>query len=158
DRAQRLIEALDVVGTGLDHVRLVRVFQGEAGPPGATSIGEFHYAVDRVSRPGGDRRGRGGDRGDRGGRGGGRGDRGFGGGGGGGGCGDRRGPPKPRGLGSLKASAGKKEPEEEREERPQRGEIPRAGVGWVLTAAPRDARDDRGGGRRGPGRGPRRGR
>jgi hypothetical protein len=157
DRAKRLVEALDVVGAGLDKVRLVRVFQGEKGPPGSTAVGEFHYAVDRavVEQK---RRGRD-DRGDRGGRG----DRDRGGGGGFGGGGMFGGPKrdKPRGLGSLKAAAaGEKPPESD--DRPQRGEVPRAGIGWQLTAAPRDPRDDRGrgkgrgrpGDRRGP-RGPR---
>jgi len=104
DRASRLIEALDIVGANLDAVRLVRVFQGETGPAGATSVGEFHYAVDRVAKAPSGRRDRRDDRG-----GGGR-DRGGGGGGGGGGRGgggfgggDRR--DKPRGLGSLKAAA-----------------------------------------------------
>src|SRR5215475_4717097 len=32
DRAARLLEALDIIGDDLDDVRLVRVFQGEAGP------------------------------------------------------------------------------------------------------------------------------
>jgi len=105
DRARRLVEALDVVGAGLDKVRLVRVFQGEKGPPGAASVGEFHYAVDRAQAPdSGKRRGRD-DRGGRGDR-----DRGGGGGGGGGGFGGGGmfgGPrkDKPRGLGSLKAAA-----------------------------------------------------
>ena len=84
DRAKRLVEALDVVGAGLDKVRLVRVFQGEKGPPGSTAIGEFHYAVDRAQQEQ-KRRGRD-DRGDRGGRG----DRDRGGGGGGGGFGSPR--------------------------------------------------------------------
>src|ERR1041385_3336214 len=74
DRAARLLEALDVAGD-LDTVRLVRVFQGETGPHGSVSRGEFHYAVDRVAaqaprRRGRDDRGgggrdRGGDRGPR---------------------------------------------------------------------------------------------
>ncbi|HVK75612.1 MAG TPA: hypothetical protein VM734_19915, partial [Kofleriaceae bacterium] len=63
ERAARLIEALDVVGDGLDKVRLVRVYQGEKGPAGATSVGEFHYAIDRVvSANQGRRGGRGDDR------------------------------------------------------------------------------------------------
>jgi hypothetical protein len=151
DRAQRLLEALDVVGGDLDKVRLVRVFQGEKGPIGATSIGEFHYALDRVASGGGKRRDDRGDRGDRGGRGGDRGGRGGGGGGdrGGFGGGDR-GPAKPRGLGALKALAsGDKKDGGDKDDRARPGEIPRAGLGWVLTAAPRDPRGER----KGPGRG-----
>ncbi len=151
DRVPRLMEALEIVGDQLDNLRLVRVYQGETGPHGAVSRGEFHYSLDRVA---GQSRGRGrpeGGRGERGGRDGGRGgDRG----------GDRgggdRGRDKPRGLGSLiKAAVGKQEDTKE-DDRPQRGEIPRAGIGWQLTSAPRD---DRGGprGRKGPG-GPGRGR
>ena len=57
DRAARLLEALDVVGTeNLDNIRLVRVFQGETGPHNAVSRGEFHYVVDRVAGAGGQRR------------------------------------------------------------------------------------------------------
>ncbi|HEY6040056.1 MAG TPA: hypothetical protein VIV58_37495, partial [Kofleriaceae bacterium] len=68
DRAQRLIEALDIIGDRIDQVRLVRVFQGEKGPHGAVSRGEFHYVIDRVAgsqRRRDDRRDdrRGGDRG-----------------------------------------------------------------------------------------------
>ena len=159
DRAKRLVEALDVIGAGVEQVRLVRVFQGEKGPIGAASVGEFHYAIDRAQALGSKRR----DRDDRrGGRGGDR-DRGGGGGGGGGGFGGFGGPKrdKPRGLGSLKAAASGEAPPD-RDDRPQRGEVPRAGIGWQLTAAPRDPRDDRGrgkgrgrpGDRRGP-RGPR---
>src|SRR5215467_4838833 len=65
DRAARMIEALDIVGNRLDEVRLVRVFQGEAGPHGSIARGEFHYAIDRIAsakRRGRDDR-RGGDRG-----------------------------------------------------------------------------------------------
>ena len=145
DRAARMLEALDIVGDDLDRVRLVRVYQGETGPHGSVSRGEFHYSIDRVA--GQQRRGR--DRDDRRG-GGGRGER-----GGGrdrGGFGGDRGPPKPRGLGSLKIGAAKDEP---RDDRPGRGEMPRAGIGWQLQSAPREARDDRGGPRRG---GPKRGR
>ncbi|HET9989834.1 MAG TPA: hypothetical protein VFQ65_14980, partial [Kofleriaceae bacterium] len=154
DRAQRLIEALDIIGDRIDQVRLVRVFQGEKGPHGAVSRGEFHYMIDRVAgsqrrrddrrddRRGG--RGGGGGGGDRG--------RGGGGGGGGGGFGGDRGPPKPRGLGSLKFSDAKPDAKSDGDDRPGRGEMPRAGIGWQLTAAPRDFS---GGGRgRGPG-GPR---
>src|SRR5262245_59514110 len=127
DRAARLIEALDIIGDRLDEVRLVRVFQGEKGPHGAVSRGEFHYVIDRVAggpRMRDDRRGGRGER---------RGDR-----------------DKPRGLGSLKAGGEKQERKED--ERPGRGEMPRAGIGWQLTAAPRDF------GGRGRGRGPARGR
>jgi hypothetical protein len=137
DRAARLIEALDIVGNRIDQVRLVRVFQGEKGPHGAISRGEFHYVVDRVAAPSrgrDDRRGGGGDRGER--RGGGRGDR-----------------DKPRGLGSLKVGAPKEERKDD--DRPGRGEMPRAGIGWQLTAAPRDGGEGRG---RGGPRGERRGR
>lgn len=162
DRAARLIEALDIVGNRIDEVRLVRVFQGEKGPHGSIARGEYHYAIDRVAsakrRGRDDRRsgGRGGDR-DRGGGGGGGGRGGFGGPGG-----DRR--DKPRGLGSLKVGAQKDEPKDD--DRPGRGEMPRAGIGWQLTAAPRDfGGEGRGGprrghgpggpgGPRGPGRGP----
>lgn len=162
DRVPRLLEALEITGENLDAIRLVRVYQGETGPHGAVSRGEFHYALDRVAGSGGgrgDRGGRGGDRGDRGGRGGGdRGGRSGGGGGGGGGGfggfggGERR--DKPRGLGSLvKAAVGEKT-DADKDDRPQRGEIPRAGLGWQLTSAPRDFRDDKGGRPRGKG-GPR---
>ena len=149
DRAARLIEALDIVGNRIDQVRLVRVFQGEKGPHNAISRGEFHYVVDRVAGParGGrdrdDRRGGGGrDRGER---------RGGGGGGGGGGFGGDRGPAKPRGLGSLKVGAAKEEKKED--DRPGRGEMPRAGIGWQLTAAPRDFGGGEGRGRGGPRKG-----
>jgi hypothetical protein len=157
DRAQRLIEALDIIGDRIDQVRRVGVFQGEKGPHGAVTRGEFHYVIDRVAgsqRRRDDRRDdrRGG--GDRGGRGGG--DRGRGGGGGGGGgFGGDRGPPKPRGLGSLKFSDAKPDAKSDGDDRPGRGEMPRAGIGWQLTAAPRDFSA---GGGRGPGRGPGRGR
>src|SRR5262245_13947347 len=53
DRAARLVEALDVAGGDLDRIRLVRVFQGEKGPFGAVSKGEFHYVLDRVAGDGG---------------------------------------------------------------------------------------------------------
>jgi hypothetical protein len=122
DRAARLLEALDIAGD-LDSVRLVRVFQGETGPHGSVSRGEFHYAVDRVAAPP-KRRSRD-DRGDR--RAGTRG----------------RGREKPRGLGSLRAGAGSEE-KDERDERPGRGEMPRAGIGWQLTSAPREMREGRG--------------
>src|SRR5882672_6683839 len=146
DRAARMIEALDIVGNRLDEVRLVRVYQGEVGPHGSIARGEYHYAIDRVAsakrrgrddRRGGDRGGRGGDRGGRGG------DR-------GGPGGDRR--DKPRGLGSLKFGAQKDEPKDD--DRPGRGEMPRAGIGWQLTAAPRDFGEGRGRGGPGRGRGP----
>jgi hypothetical protein len=141
ERAARLIEALDVVGGDIDRIRLVRVFQGEKGPHGAVSKGEFHYAVDRL--PGakaaraeggrGDKRGGRGDREDR-----------------------PRGPrgdkDKPRGLGSLKASQNKTSEAPKDDDRPGRGEMPRAGFGWQLTAAPRDPRGP-GRGRGGPGGG-----
>ncbi len=149
DRGQRLIEALDIIGDRIDQVRNVRVFQGETGPHGAITRGEFHYVIDRVagSAKRRDDRGRGGDRG-------GRGERGGGGGGGGGGGrggfgGERR--DKPRGLGSLKFGA-KTDDKDPRDERVGRGEMPRAGIGWQLQSAPRDAAD-RGRGPRGPGRG-----
>ena len=130
DRAARLLEALDIVGGNLDQVRLVRVFQGETGPHGAVARGEFHYVIDRVAgakRGGGGRDERRGDRGDRGGDRGGR-----------GGGGDRpRGGDrdKPRGLSSLMHGAPKEEKKDD--DRPARGEMPRAGIGWQLTAAPR---------------------
>lgn len=145
ERVPRLLEALEVVGGGLEQVRLVRVYQGETGPHGAVSRGEFHYALDRVaSSARGDRsRDRPASRGG--------GDRGGGGGGGDRG-GDRR--DKPRGLGSLKIGAAK--PDSDKDDRPARGEVPRAGIGWQLTSAPRDFREDKGGPRKGgrpPGRG-----
>ena len=49
DRAARLVEALDIIGNQLDQVRLVRVYQGESGPQGSVSRGEFHYVIDRVA-------------------------------------------------------------------------------------------------------------
>lgn len=162
DRVPRLLEALEIVGENLDAVRLVRVYQGETGPHGAVSRGEFHYALDRVAGTGGGRGDRGdrggrGERGDRGGRGGG--DRGGGGGGGFGGFGGGERRDKPRGLSSLVKTTGDK-PEAKEDDRPQRGEIPRAGIGWQLTSAPREYRDDKGGrggprkgGPRPPGRG-----
>ena len=154
DRAERLLEALDIVGNRIDEVRLVRVFQGEKGPPGSVQRGEFHYSIDRVTGGGGRR-----DRGDRGGRGGDRGERrgrgGPGGGGGGGGFGGGRDRDKPRGLGSLKVGA---KEEKKEDDRPGRGEMPRAGIGWQLTAAPRDFGDRGRGGPGGRGRGPKRGR
>ena len=154
DRAARLLEALDIVGGNIDAIRLVRVYQGETGPHGAVSRGEFHYVLDRVAGPqkarrdrderGGDRGGRGGDRGGRGG---------GGGGGGGGGFGGRGDRDKPRGLGSLVHGAVKEEKKDD--DRPGRGEMPRAGIGWQLTAAPRDfGGEGRGKGRGGPRRGP----
>ncbi len=154
DRVPRLLEALEIVGHNLENVRLVRVYQGETGPHGATSRGEFHYALDRVSASGSGR----GERRERQGGGGGGGGRERGGGGGGdrGGRGDRD---KPRGLSSLMKSSGEKPAGDKEDDRPQRGEIPRAGIGWQLTSAPRDARgggDDRGrrkDGPRPPGRG-----
>lgn len=139
DRAARLVEALDIIGDRIDQVRLVRVYQGEKGPTNSLARGEFHYVIDRVAAP--PRRGR--DRDDRPGREGR--DRGPGGRGG-------RDRDKPRGLGSLKAGASKEE-RDPRDDRPGRGEMPRAGIGWQLTSAPRDF-EGRG---RGPKRGPRRG-
>lgn len=152
-RAARLLEALDVVGD-LGVIRQVRVFQGEAGPAGSISKGEFHYVVDRVVT-GGARRDRGGDRG---GRGGGRGDRGGRGGGGG-----RPGMPggkndKPRGLGTLRGAGAQSPPSGGADRFEARGDTPRAGQGWELTPAPRESRGGPGGDRgRGPGasRGPR---
>ncbi|MBK7978066.1 MAG: hypothetical protein IPK07_34065 [Deltaproteobacteria bacterium] len=151
ERTARLLEALEVVGD-LGAIRLVRVFQGESGPPGSIARGEFHYVLDRVSS--GPRR----DRDTRGGRGGGRGDR-PGRGGGPGRGGDRGGPPG-GGRGDR--------PFGERADRGPRGDIPRAGEGWQLTSAPREPRAPGGdhdrsgrpprGGRPGPGgppRGPR---
>jgi hypothetical protein len=164
ERVPRLLEALEIVGDNIEGIRLVRVYQGETGPLGSVSRGEFHYALDRVAGAGGGRRERPSDRGgDRGGRGGGdRGGRGGGGGGpggGGGGPGGDRGRDKPRGLGSLMKLAAGEKPKED-DDRPQRGEIPRAGLGWQLTSAPREFRDDKGGrggprkgGPRPPGRG-----
>src|SRR5580704_5432323 len=126
DRGQRLIEALDIIGDRIDQVRNVRVFQGETGPHGAITRGEFHYVIDRVA--GGQPRRRD-DRDSRGGFGGPGGDR------------------KPRGLGSLKFGA-KTDDKDPRDERVGRGEMPRAGIGWQLQSAPRDAAD-RGRGPRG---------
>jgi len=139
DRALRLLEALEIIGGDVDRVRNVRVFQGETGPHHAISRGEFHYAIDRIGGGGGVRRGGGG--------GGGGGERGGGFGGPGGG--DR----KPRGLGSLKNTTDVKPVAED--DRPARGEMPRAGIGWQLTAQPREERGGAGrGGPRRDGRGP----
>src|SRR5688500_10464636 len=49
DRAARLLEALDIVGGNVEAIRLVRVYQGETGPHGSVSRGEFHYVLDRVA-------------------------------------------------------------------------------------------------------------
>lgn len=147
ERVPRVLEAIEIVGDSLDKVSVVRVFQGEAGPQGSTAKGEFHYVVNRISSPKGagaqvrDERsdGKGGRGGDR--RGGG---------------GDRPRNDKPRGLGSLKAGAAKDDGG--RGERVNFAEIPRAGMGWQWTRAPReagDARPGRGGNKRGaPGRRP----
>lgn len=152
DRVPRLLEALEIVGDNLENFRLVRVYQGETGPHGSVSRGEFHYALDRVVAPGGGRRERRDDREGGRGRGGDRGGGGGGGGGPGGGRGDRD---KPRGLGALMKLAAGEKPESKDDDRPARGEMPRAGIGWQLTSAPREFRggDDRG--RGGPRKGPR---
>lgn len=152
DRAARLLEALDIVNRDLDRVRLVRVYQGEKGPHNAVSRGEFHYVVDRVAAPPRERRnnkaGHGGPPGrdNRDNR-----DRPSGGGAGGGAGGSFRGSDrKPRGLGSLKFGA-VTETKDPNDERPGRGEMPRAGIGWQLTPSPRTAEDfARGMGRRRP--------
>jgi hypothetical protein len=154
ERVPRLLEALELVGDNLENVRLVRVYQGETGPHGAVSRGEFHYALDRVVTGSGrgerrDQRQGGGGRGERGGGGG----RGGGERGGGGGFGGDRGRDKPRGLSALMKTASGEKTEGDKDDRPQRGEIPRAGLGWQLTSAPREFRgggDDRGGRPRGP--------
>lgn len=151
ERVPRLLEALEIVGDNLENTRLVRVYQGETGPHGAVSRGEFHYALDRVAAPAGRRERREPSK-STGGR-----ERG---GGGGGGGGDRGGPggdrrDKPRGLGTLmKLANGEKLPEKD-DDRPQRGEVPRAGVGWQLTSAPREFRGGDDKGRGGPRKGPR---
>ncbi len=138
ERTTRLLEALEVVGD-LGAIRLVRVFQGEAGPSGSMSRGEFHYVVDRVvtAIAGRDRR-------DRGGRGGGRGDRR---GGGGRGAGAPRGDRDDGPRGGPRAGAADRQ-------------TPRAGEGWQLTSAPRDprSRPDGAKGPPGAGRGPKPGR
>jgi hypothetical protein len=154
DKVPRMLEAMEIVGDRIEKVRLIRVFQGEKGPHGADSRGEFHYAIDYIgvvkARQENRDEGRGGK--------GGRGERGGPGGGPGGRGGDRD---KPKGLGSLKALLNKDSaPVVESDDRPGRGEMPRAGMGWQLTSAPREFRDGagRGGPRRdnrGPG-GPRR--
>lgn len=127
ERAERLLEAVEIVGDRVDAVRLVRVFQGETAPVGAVSKGEFHYVVDAIVKPQPKRQERS-DRDER----------------------PRRGADrdKPRGLGALKAlsSKGEKsESSEEKDDRPGRGEMPRAGVGWQLTSAPREFRGGKGG-------------
>lgn len=153
DRAARLLEALDIINPdapgAIDRVRLVRVYQGEKGPHNAVSRGEFHYVVDKVAAPARDRRNGKSGHGAHSGR-----DsreRPGGGGGGGGTGGSFRGSDrKPRGLGSLKYGAAP-EPKDPSDERPGRGEMPRAGVGWQLTPSPRTAEDfARGPGRRRP--------
>lgn len=147
ERVPRLLEALEIVGDRIERVRLVRVFQGETAPAGADSRGEFHYVTDMV---GSNKPARSND--DRGGKGRG-GERGKGGpGGGGGGGGDRGGPgggrDKPKGLGSLMAKKDGAKPEGTDDDRPARGEMPRAGMGWQLTSAPRDFKGEGKGGPR----------
>lgn len=153
DRAVRLLEALDIVGRDIDRVRLVRVYQGEKGPHNAVSRGEFHYVIDRVVGPARDRRNNQGGHGGHSGRDGrdGRDNRDRPSGGGGGPGGSFRGSDrKPRGLGSLKFGA-VTESKDQSDERPGRGEMPRAGIGWQLTPSPRTAEDfARGMGRRRP--------
>ncbi|MBK9070115.1 MAG: hypothetical protein IPL79_03810 [Myxococcales bacterium] len=137
ERVPRVIEAVEIVGDAIETLRLVRVFQGEAGPQGAISKGEFHYVVNRAptpksgaaparsnDRPGRDK-GKSGDKR---------------GGGGGGGGGDRPRAEKPRGLGALKAGGSK---DTGPSERVNFAEIPRAGMGWQWTRAPRDPNDTR---------------
>ena len=51
ERVPRVIEAVEIVGDAIETLRLVRVFQGEAGPQGAISKGEFHYVVNRAPTP-----------------------------------------------------------------------------------------------------------
>ena len=46
DCLTRLVEALDVVGSRADNVRLVRVLSGEDPPPNAKKQGDFYYLVD----------------------------------------------------------------------------------------------------------------
>ena len=139
-RRARIIEALDIIGDRIDQVRLVRVFQGETGPHGAVTRGEFHYVIDRVA---GQQR-RDDRRDDRGGRGGDRGGR--------GGGGRRRWRWRwwrrrwLRRRARSREAARPRQPQVRREarrrraddDRPARGEMPRAGIGWQLTAAPRD--------------------
>jgi hypothetical protein len=144
ERVPRVLETLEIVGDRIERVRLVRVFQGEKGPHGAESRGEFHYSVDYImsNKPKADSRDEG------------RGGRSGGGGGGPGGPGGRGDRDKPKGLGSLKALLNKDSaPAVDGDDRPARGEMPRAGMGWQLTSAPREFRDGGGAGRGGPKRG-----
>jgi hypothetical protein len=142
ERVPRLLEALEIVGDRIERVRLVRVFQGETAPAGSQSKGEFHYVTDFVAsaKPA---RSNDDDRGNKGGKGG------KGGGGERGGRGGDR--DKPKGLGSLMAKKDDKPVTDD--DRPARGEMPRAGLGWQLQSAPRDFRGGPGGGKGGPKRG-----
>jgi hypothetical protein len=156
DRLSRLMEALDVVGRRVGQVRLVRVIQGESPPQGAQQRGDFYYVVDLTPRPQSQQRdesdGRDGDRRrgpggrDRGGRPG------------------SRGPGGPRGAGGPPGKGGKfsndRAGSRDASFREARGEVPRAGAGWMLTRAPEDKRlrsDEPGADRRDrrPPRGPR---
>ncbi len=174
DRMQRLLEALEVAGSGkLDSVRLVRVYQGEDAPPNAKAVGEFRYVVDRLGKvrspradedgrkprrrgrgPGGDGRpqkGRGGGRPGRPGPDGARGNQGR-------PNADRpglgRGDGRPPGRGSGRPRGGPPGRGRGRRDGDSRGrggeKLPSSGAGWSLTRAPRE-----GGERRGRG-GPRR--
>lgn len=110
ERAAHVISAVGAVGERMDGVRLVRVYQGEKAPFGAVSHGEFHFVVDRVAAP---KKERPRDEGDR----------------------PRR--EKSLGLKALRAPGNARE-SAPREERVSNRDIPRAGIGWQLTSAPRD--------------------
>jgi hypothetical protein len=136
DRLSRLMEALDVVGRRVAQVRLVRVLQGENPPQGAQKRGDYYYAVDLAPRPQSQQRdgfdGRDGDR-----------RRGPGGRDRGGRPGDR-GPGGARGAGGPPGKGGKfsndRPSSRDGDMREGRGEMPRAGAGWMLTRAPDDRR------------------
>src|SRR5262249_4936846 len=129
DRAVRLVEALEAVGPDPSRVRLVRVFSGGEQPKGATKGAEHHYLVDlQPATPAGKGAGRESGRGRR-----------FDGGGG------RRGEGERGGGGPGEGERGPRE---------ERGSLPRAGMGWVLTRDPSALREER----RGRGRDDRRGR
>ncbi len=146
DRLARLVEAVQAAGADPSRVRLVRVFAAEHTPRGSVRVGEFNYLIDLVPGAGA---GAGAPKTDkRGGRDGGRGR--------GGPPGERRGPPAPRGLKSLRAPKEGDKPKGKDEEgddaRGPRGPMPTVGKGWVLTPAPGDRGRGGKGGKRPPGR------
>ena len=71
DRLARLIEALQFVKQA-DNVRQIRVYQGEKGPAGCQTVGEYHYVLELLQSGSSKRRdqrsGRDGRRGDKRGR------------------------------------------------------------------------------------------